>query len=152
MSPEPQLEILLRTMGQIRVGFQIIGFDWRYVFVNAAAASHGRRTVAELQGRTMMELYPGVEQTDMFATLRRCMEERVADEFDNLFVFPDGRSRWFEIRVDPVPEGICVYSIDIHARKLWQFEVENRAAALGMSPPPRRSWRSFVGDFDTETH
>ena len=151
MSAEHELDVLLRTMGQIRVGFQIIGFDWRYVYVNAAAAAHGRRTVADLQGRTMMELYPGVEQTDMFGILRRCMNERVADEFDNLFVFPDGRSRWFEIRVDPVPEGICVYSIDIHERKLWQFEVESRAEALGMSPPPRRSWRSFVGDFDTET-
>ena len=149
MSPEHELEVLLRTMRQIRVGFQIIGFDWRYIYVNAAAAAHGRRTVAELQGRTMMELYPGIEQTDMFGVLRRCMEQRVGDEFDNLFAFPDGRSRWFEIRVEPIPEGICVYSIDIHERKLWQFEVESRAAALGMSPPPRRSWRSFVSDFDT---
>ena len=79
------------------------------------------------------------------------MEERVADEFDNLFSFPDGRSRWFEIRVEPVPEGICVYSIDIHERKLWQLEVEGCAAVLGMSPPPRRSWRSFVSDIGTES-
>jgi hypothetical protein len=77
MSPEHELEVLLRTMREIRVGFQIIGFDWRYIYVNAAAAAHGRRTVAELQGRTMMELYPGIEQTDMFGVLRRCMEQRV---------------------------------------------------------------------------
>jgi len=48
--------------------------------------------------------------------------------------------------VDPVPEGICVYSIDIHERKLWQLEVEGRAAALGMRPPPKRSWRDFVSE------
>jgi PAS domain S-box-containing protein len=151
MSREHELEVLLRTVGQIRVGFQIIGFDWRYIYVNAAAAAHGRRTVAELTGRTMMELYPGIDQTDMFGVLRRCMEERVADEFDNLFSFPDGRSRWFEIRVGPVPEGICIYSIDIHERKLWQLEVEGCAAVLGMRPPPRRSWRSFVSDIGTES-
>jgi PAS domain S-box-containing protein len=151
MTPEPELDVLLRTMAEIRVGFQIIGFDWRYVYVNAAAAAHGRRTTAELQGRTMMELYPGIEQTEMFRVLQRCMQERLSDEFDNLFSFPDGRSRWFEIRVEPVPEGICVYSIDIHERKLWQLEFESRAAALGVSPPPRRSWRSFVSDIDRTT-
>ena len=151
MSGEHDLEVLLRTVGQIRVGFQIVGFDWRYLYINAAAAAHGRRTVGELEGRTMMELYPGIDQTDMFGVLRRCMDERVADEFDNLFSFPDGRSRWFEIRVEPVPEGICIYSIDIHERKLWQLDVEGCAAALGMSPPPRRSWRSFVSDIGTET-
>jgi PAS domain S-box-containing protein len=146
MSPQRELDALLRAMAQIRVGFQVIDFDWRYVYVNAAAAAHGRRTVADLEGRTMMELYPGIEQTEMFGVLRRCMEERVSDEFDNLFSFPDGRSRWFEIRVDPVPEGICVYSVDIHERRLWQLEVEGRAAALGMSPPPQRSWRAFVSE------
>ena len=31
-------------------GFQIIGRDWRYVYVNPAAARHGRRHDAGLHG------------------------------------------------------------------------------------------------------
>ena len=131
----------------LRVGFQVIGLDWRYIYVNPAAAAHGRRTVSELSGRTMMECYPDIEATPMFAVLKRCMDERSADIFDNLFAFPDGRSRWFEVRVEPVPEGICVYSLDIHERKQWQLELEARAA-IEEPPLRRRLWRSFVSGQD----
>ena len=36
------------------------------------------------------------------------MEERVPQVFENEFTFPDGTKRWFELRVQPAPEGICV--------------------------------------------
>ncbi len=48
----------------------------------------------------------------------------------NLFTFPDGSARWFDIRVEPVEEGICVYSFDIHDRKLAQLVLERRNAEL----------------------
>src|SRR6267142_19212 len=81
------------ALDSLRVGFQVIGFDWRYVYVNPAAAAHGQRTVGELSGRTMMKCYPGIEQTPMFAVLKRCMDDRSAGIFDNLFTFPDGEHR-----------------------------------------------------------
>jgi PAS domain-containing protein len=80
-------------------GFQIIDFDWHYVYVNPAAARHGRRDAA---------------------VLRKCMEQRLSHDIENQFTFPDGTTRWFELRVRPVPAGICVYSADIEARKRSQ--------------------------------
>ena len=132
-----------RTPTQGRVGFVVIGFDWRYVYVNLAAAAHIRRRVDELVGHTMMEVYPHIESTAMFRLLERCMNDRVTEEFDNLFTFSDGESRWFEIRIEPAPEGICIYSIDIHEQKLWQVEMEATARKLGINRSGRR-WRSFV--------
>ena len=118
------------TLGNLRLGFQVIDVEWRYVYVNPAAAAHARRRVAELIGRTMMEMYPGIEHTALFERLCRSMDQRAYQVFDNLFTFRDGDSRWFDIRVEPVPEGICVYSLDIHNRKLAEVALQTEVAAL----------------------
>lgn len=126
------------------VGFQVIDFDWRYVRVNRTAAAHVRRRVDELEGQSMLELYPHIENTALFRVLERCMNDRVLDEFDDLFTYPDGQSRWFDMRVEPVEEGIQVCSIDIHERKLWRFELEAAARAMGIPPLTRQQWKFFM--------
>jgi PAS domain S-box-containing protein/putative nucleotidyltransferase with HDIG domain len=98
-------------------GCQVIGFDWRYAYLNDAAAAHGRRAKSDLLGRTMMECYPGIENTRMFALLRNCMEKRTSASIENDFIFPDGAKGWFELRIEPVPEGIMILSMDITERK-----------------------------------
>jgi len=104
-------------------GCQIIGFDWRYGYVNAAAARQGRTTVEALLGRTMMEAYPGIETTAMFTQLRQCMEQRTAQQLENAFAFPDGSTGWFELLVHPVPEGIFILSLDVTARHEADAEI-----------------------------
>jgi PAS domain S-box-containing protein len=105
------------TLDALIEGCQIIGFDWRYTYVNAAAAASGRSTVEALVGRTMMEAYPGIEDTPLFASLRRCMDERAPQRLENEFRFPDGTTGWFELVVQPVPEGIFILSLDVTDRK-----------------------------------
>jgi len=105
------------TLDSLLEGFQIIARDWTYLYVNPAAARHGQRSPEQLRGRKMWEVYPGIEDTPLFVTLTRCMEQRESASFENLFVFPDHTARWFEIRLSPVPEGLCVQSVDIQARK-----------------------------------
>ena len=106
-----------RALDYLREGFQIIGFDWKYIYLNPAAARHGQRDARELRGVSIVEAYPGIDRTPVFAILRRCMEERTSHVLENQFTFPDGTTRWFELRIQPVPEGICIYSSDIEARK-----------------------------------
>src|SRR5688500_12927109 len=105
LDPDP----IRRALDCLRDGFQIISFDWKYVYVNPVAARHGRRTTEQLTGKSMTELYPGIDSTPLFGTLRHCMEERTGHVFENQFTFPDGSTRWFELRVQPVPGGICIY-------------------------------------------
>lgn len=130
---------------RLRVGYQVIDFDWRYVFVNDAAAAHGRRTPAELEGRTMMEMYPGIEQTPMFDVLRRCMIDRTALVMENLFEFPDGQKRWFEVRAEPSVDGINVFSFDIHERKIRELEAAAARAAFQRLPLPVRLLKTVFG-------
>jgi signal transduction histidine kinase/ActR/RegA family two-component response regulator len=94
-------------------GVQIIAFDWTYRYLNGAAARHGQRDVKDLVGRTMMACYPGIEHTPVFATMRRVMDSRQAERVRNEFTYPSGESRWFDLVIEPSPEGICVLSIDV---------------------------------------
>ena len=98
-------------------GCQIIDHDWRYIYTNDAAAKQGQREPVELLMHTMMEMYPGIEATPMFSVLERCMLERVSDHIENEFAFPDGTTSWFELSIQPVPEGLFILSIDITDRK-----------------------------------
>jgi PAS domain S-box-containing protein len=105
------------TLDTILEGCQLLGFDWRYLYLNPAAAIHNRRPNSELLGRRMPEAWPGIEATNVFAMLSRCMTRRVAEHAETEFAFQDGSSGWFDVRVQPVPEGIFVLSIDISERK-----------------------------------
>jgi PAS domain S-box-containing protein len=105
------------TLDCMLEGCQLIGFDWRYLYLNPRAAIHNRRPNAELLGQRMPDAWPGIEATEVFQLLRRCMEERVPAHSETEFAFPDGTAAWFDVRAQPVPEGIFVLSIDISERK-----------------------------------
>ncbi len=111
-----------QILGALLEGFQVIGFDWTYLYVNDAAARHGRSTPEQLLGRTMMEAYPGIEHTQVFELVRDCMDARTAHTLENQFAFPDGSKRWFELRIEPVPEGVVILSLDIDARRRAEQE------------------------------
>jgi PAS domain S-box-containing protein len=104
-------------MDNMLEGAQIIGFDWRYLYVNNALVEQSKYSRAELLGCTMMEKYPGIDKTAGFKHYRFCMEERIPFHIENEFTFPDGSSSWFELRIEPVPEGIFILSADINVRK-----------------------------------
>ena len=98
-------------------GCQVLSFEWRYLYVNEAVARHARFPRETLLGSEMADLYPGIDGTEMFAVLRRCMDERTTGHLESEFTYPDGSSAWFELRVEPVPEGLFVLSLDITDRK-----------------------------------
>jgi signal transduction histidine kinase len=104
-------------------GVQIIGFDWRYLYLNDAAERHARRDAADLLGRRMSECYPGIDQTPVFAVLERVMRSRRPEQILNDFVYPDGRQGWFELLIEPVPDGICILSLDISDKQRAQAEL-----------------------------
>jgi two-component system, cell cycle sensor histidine kinase and response regulator CckA len=121
------------TLDKMMEGCQIIGFDWRYLYINDAAARQGKKAKGELLGHTMMEAYPGIENTEMFAELKRCMADRSSKSLENEFLYPDGGRNFFELSVQPVPEGIFILSLDITERKKAENslqESERRLASI----------------------
>lgn len=112
-----------RVLDSMMEGCQIVDSDWRYVYVNQVAADQGRRAPEELLNHTMLEMYPGIEQTDMFAVLKECMGSRIGQRMENEFVFPDGSIGWFELSIQPVEEGLFILSTDITERKRAEAEI-----------------------------
>jgi PAS domain S-box-containing protein len=110
-------EHIRRTLDNVLVGCMIIGFDWTYLYVNDVAARHGHQNRENLIGRTMLEMYPGVEKSAVFAAYRRCMEKRIHQRLESEYTFADGTSNWYDLSIEPVPEGIFVLSMDITERK-----------------------------------
>jgi PAS domain S-box-containing protein len=105
------------TLENMLEGCQIIGFDWKYIFINTAAANDGKSTPEKLVGHTMMECYPGIEKTELFVLLNKCMFDRISQKFDNEFMYPDGSVGWFSLSIQPIPEGIFILSLNVTERK-----------------------------------
>lgn len=104
-------------LDNMREGIQLLDFNYTYIYLNNATEKHGKTKKEELIGHTIMEKYPGIEHTHLFAQIRSCMNERIPQTFENEFVYPDGTKQWFEIRISPIPEGILILSLDIGERK-----------------------------------
>ncbi|MEO8200628.1 MAG: PAS domain S-box protein [Gemmatimonadota bacterium] len=111
------------SLDKVLEGCQLIGFDWRYLYLNDAAARQNRRPNTELLGQTWMQAWPNMETTQSYRMLERSMRERIDLHEEVEFPFPDGTTGWYDLRVQPDLEGIIVLSIDITARKLVELEL-----------------------------
>ncbi|MCZ7542860.1 MAG: PAS domain-containing protein [Anaerolineae bacterium] len=119
-----------QVLDNMMEGCQIIGFDWRYLYVNETAARFGRQEREALLGHTVMARYPGIEDTALFAVLRRCMEERTAQRIESEFAYPDASRAWFVFAIQPVPEGIFILTLDITERKQAEEALRRYAERL----------------------
>jgi PAS domain S-box-containing protein len=101
----------------MREGLQIIDFNYTYLFLNDATTEQSKASKEELLGYTMMEKFPGIERTELFEKIQLSMQKRIPQTFENKFIFPNGDTGWFEIRISPIPEGVLLLSLDINERK-----------------------------------
>ncbi|RZJ31607.1 MAG: PAS domain-containing sensor histidine kinase [Flavobacterium sp.] len=114
-------------------GILIIDFDWRYVYLNDVMVQQTKASKEDLLGHTIMESFPGIENTDIFKALQQCMTERTVHHFESHFVYPDGSLRWFDLRIEPDEAGVCILSLDITDRKSMEQSLaasEKRFRAL----------------------
>lgn len=110
------------TIDNLVEGFQIISFDWRYLYVNKTVISQSKFSKEDLLGCTMMEKYPGIEKTELYKTLNLCMNARIPKHFESEFIFSRGSGSWFELSIQPVEEGLIILSNDITDRKKSEKE------------------------------
>jgi len=111
-------------------GVQIIGHDWRHLYVNDAGAAQSTFTKEQLLGTTMMERYPGIEESPVFAALQQCMSDRLPRVMETDFTFPNGTTKTFHLSIQPITEGLFLLSTDITERKRAEVEVANQRVRL----------------------
>ncbi|HUQ67288.1 MAG TPA: PAS domain S-box protein, partial [Flavitalea sp.] len=122
LEQEEEYRFLLENMQE---GIQIISTDWRYLFVNKSVVHQGKYAKEELMGKTMMEKYPGIEDTELFKVLQTCMRDRQSQLLDTEFIYPDKSTGWFQLSIQPVPEGLFILSMDISHRKTAEITLKD---------------------------
>jgi len=111
------------TLENMKEGYQIIGFDWRYIYLNDSACKYGKYSREELIGHKVSEKYSGIEDTKLFKIMEKCMIDRESQKFEDKFIYPDGSVAWFYFSIEPAPEGIFILSLDISEEKEREFEL-----------------------------
>ncbi|MBD1913913.1 MULTISPECIES: PAS domain S-box protein [unclassified Leptolyngbya] len=109
----------------ITYGFIAFDYEWRYTYVNAAAAKMAGRSPQELLGRRWQEVFPDVlsQNADMAQHFERAMRERVTVHFET---FSTPLKRWVEMTAFPSPEGISVFFRDVGDRKQAEDSLRQR--------------------------
>lgn len=126
------------TLDQMLEGCQIIGFDWEYIYLNRTAEIHNRKPNKELIGKRYMDIWPGIENTNVFKVIEQVLLKRVPTHLENEFEFPDGSRGWFDLSIQPAEEGVFILSFDITERKQQEqqlYESEFRFSKLYENGP-----------------
>lgn len=126
------------TLDNMIEGVQIIGFDWRYKYVNETVLKQARMSKTELIGHTMSEKFPGIEHSGVYRAIKRCFDERVPILLDNEWKHDDGKVSWFTLSIQPVPEGVFILSVDITETVLAEQKLkaeEDKLASIALTAP-----------------
>jgi PAS domain S-box-containing protein len=103
-------ESVLSSVADIHILFDR---QWRYFYVNQAAARSIGRPPEQILGRTLWEVFPDIAGTEIDRQYHRAMDERLP-AFE--FYYPT-LDAWWENRFNPSPEGLSVFATDITQRK-----------------------------------
>ena len=109
---EARLELTLRSISD---AFYILDHDWRYIYINPQAERYFGCPGGTMLGRTIWEVRPQLNGTIVETEYRRAMTEQVAVHFTYASTMT---GRWIEVRAYPSTEGLSVFFLDIHERKL----------------------------------
>lgn len=120
LKTETRLRQVLDAMSE---GFQIMGFDLRYLYVNDAVARQAKLPKEVLLRSTFLELFSTSANPELMDAFQRCLKHREAFHMENRFVFPDGSDGWFDLHFQPIPEGLFILSSDITDRKRTEMEI-----------------------------
>jgi two-component system, cell cycle sensor histidine kinase and response regulator CckA len=123
---------LERTLDDMQEGYTIMSHDLRYVYVNAAGVRHTHLTKEQLLGRTPMELYPGFEGSKIHQALLRVLHG-ASEQIEEEFVHADGATGYFELTIQPVPEGLVVLSVDATYRRRAELRRDSLEEQLRQS-------------------
>lgn len=102
------------VMDRITDGIFALDNEWRFTYVNAAAAAAFRYPAEALVGGHIWTIFPEAVGTDFDRYYRQAGATGEVTEFASYY---EPYQIWMQVRVYPSPSGITVYMTDITARK-----------------------------------
>ncbi len=130
-TPEPAADPYRALLEQMADGFVAFDREFRYLYVNGRAGELLGRSPDELVGNGYYDLYPEAVGTPFERAYARAMTERIPIVIEDYFAPWD---RWFENRISPTPDGICILFSEITERKRAEQVVGLQADLLSSVP------------------
>jgi PAS domain S-box-containing protein len=100
------------------------------VYVNDAFLKQSNQTRESFIGHSMMELNPQFKKLKAFPFFKKCMEERTQQRLENMFLSSGGLKKWYDLSVQPVPEGIFILSLDVTERRKMEAKLRYHAGLV----------------------
>lgn len=114
----------------ISEGFVFVDRDFCVREINEVGLRMARRPLADFLGRSLWEIAPQLEDTELARRLIRAMAERSPLSIESLYTWTDGRQSWLEIRGHPTDEGLAIFYRDISDQKRSEEELRRAHAEL----------------------
>jgi PAS domain S-box-containing protein len=115
-SLEPSQDALAEVLEAIGDAVYAMDHDERILFANRRALGLWRKTVDEVVGRRLLEVFPGIADGVPYRAYRAVLATRRAQHLET--VAPALNNRWIELDVHPGPHGgLVVVFRDIDDRK-----------------------------------
>ena len=127
MTDKKETKLMFDTIAD---GVFILDRNYKFRIVNKAAADLVEVTVDQLVGNKITELFPGIEQTPFYKAYEYVMEKRKMQRVVDMFIFPDGRKGYYEVRVFPISEGILCIARNITEEKKTEQKLKESEEKL----------------------
>ncbi|RST72027.1 GAF domain-containing protein [Siminovitchia acidinfaciens] len=114
-------ERLTSVIEGITGGFFALDEEWRFTYVNKHQLLPENKTVEEVLGKNIWEVYPDLIDTVFYNELHKVMSERTPLQFAVPSVYGD---TWHEVVAYPYVEGICCLLKDITEKKKYEKELK----------------------------
>lgn len=124
---EEMRQQLDRLIERISDGFVALDNDWRYTFVNAKAGELLGRRPKDLIGKHIWTEFPeGVDQP-FYHAYHQAMAEQIPIKMEEYY---PPWERWFENRIYPSMDGLCIFFHDITERKQTEEQLQHQLDML----------------------
>ena len=127
MSSRNRAHELLQLISE---GFVFVDPEFRVREINEVGLAMARRPRSDFIDRSLWEIAPPLENSELARLLIRAMEERSPLSIEHLYSWTDGRQSWLEIRGHPTPEGLAIFYRDISDQKRSEEELRRAQAEL----------------------
>ncbi len=124
---EQRYRTVLDSMAE---GYQVIGFNERYLYLNAVAARQHGVPIEERVGKSLRECHPDVEATPAYEAVIACLTDRRASAVEVEVGQDSDERRHYRLSIQPVDEGALVLSVDVTAQREHEKDMAAHVARM----------------------
>lgn len=112
------------------IGIQVIDSEMRYVFLNEKILNQVNKTLKDHLGKRMEEVYPGIDQSEVYQAIKECHNTGLPKRVHNEFVMPDESLSYWELDIKKVKDEVVIFSRDITESKNGEILLLNSNVRL----------------------